>query len=327
MNARKVGTLPAAVLAVSMAALAPTAASAEGEQRPPEAQSIDAVCEGVPDGYEPFTDVDGNRFEDAILCLAYGKVARGGPGGAAADSYVPVGRVGRDAMASFVARLMDTADRLDRGDRIRALPGYDGTPAFSDVAGSTHEAAISRLADAGVVTGGPGGARPDRYVPAGKVTRAQMASFLGRALEFMLGEPAATDADYYTDDGGDVHEPSINAVTSLGIAVGRAPRMYNPAGLVDRDNMAAFLARTLGELEERGAIEPLSAPAPDDILYLYLPALAGRLYRQHDAGPRRKRTPRRYAGGVAPGRLAGLARRHLRLCCGPYRASPTRHVG
>jgi hypothetical protein len=240
-------------------------AAADGEQTPPATQSIDAACAGVPEGYEPFSDVDGNQFKDAILCLAYAKVTRGGPGGVPADSYVPDGRVSRDAMASFVARLMDSADSLDSGDRITALPPYDGTPAFADIAGNTHEAAISRLAAAGVVNGGSGGSRPDRYVPSGDVTRAQMASSLDRALEFMLGEPVTTEDDYYTDDSGGVHEPSINAITSLGIAAGRAPRAYAPDGLVDRDNMAAFLARTLGELEQRGATEPLPAPASDDI--------------------------------------------------------------
>ena len=242
------GSLIAGVVVAPLCMLAAPAA-ADGEQTPPGAQSIDEACSGVPDGYDPFTDVDGNPFEDAILCLAYGKVTRGGAGGAPADSYVPDGRVSRDAMASFVVRLMDTADRLDSGDRIAAVPPYDGTPAFSDIAGNAHEAAVSRLADAGVVSG----ARPDRYVPSGDVTRGQMASFLDRALEFVLSEPVVTDADYYTDDSGDVHESGINTVTSLGIAAGRAPDTYDPAGLIDRDTMAAFLARTLGELEERGA--------------------------------------------------------------------------
>lgn len=251
-------------LVLSVGGLAGTSALADGEQSPPGAQSIDDACEGVPSDYAPFGDVDGNQFEDAILCLAYAKVTRGGPGGAPANSYVPQVEVDRDAMASFVVRLMDTADDLDRGDRIRALPAYDGTPSFSDIDGNTHVATISRLADAGIVKGGTGGAPADQYLPGGEVTRGQMASFLDRTLDYVLDEPIATADDYYTDDRGDVHEQSINNITSVGIAAGRSPGSYAPRDLVDRDNMAAFLARTLGELEERGATEPLPAPAADE---------------------------------------------------------------
>jgi hypothetical protein len=240
-------------------------ALAQGEQDPPGAQEVETSCEGVPAGYEPFTDVEGNQFEQEVLCLAYAKVTRGGAGGAPASSYSPEALVERGAMASFVARLMDLADSQDAGEQVRALPQYDGTPSFSDVAGTTHEASIGRLADAGIVTGGPAGFPADRYVPAGSVTRAQMATFLDRALEYLLGEPVSTTDDYYTDDAGNVHEPRINDVTSVGIAGGRAPDTYAPGALVDRDNMAAFLARTLGELEERRAVEPLAPPAEDDI--------------------------------------------------------------
>ena len=261
---RTVRALVSGALVVPFAGLLAVPAAADGEQSPPGPQSIEEACAGVPQDYAPFTDVDGNQFEEAILCLAYAKVTRGGAGGAPARSYVPQAEVSRDAMASFVARLMDVADDLDAGNEVRDLPAYDGTPSFTDVRGNTHEAAISRLADAGIVQGGAGGARADQYVPSGRVTRAQMASFLDRALEYLLGEPVSTTDDYYTDDDG-VHERSINDVTSVGIATGRSADTYAPDGLVDRDNMAAFLARTLAELEERGATEPLPAPADDDI--------------------------------------------------------------
>jgi hypothetical protein len=93
-----------------------------------------------------------------------------------------------------------------------------------------------------------------------------MATFLHRSLEYMLGQPVTTTDDYYTDDTGDVHERSINAVTSVGIAAGRSPKTYAPRGIVDRDSMAAFLARTLGELHERRAVNALSRPSADEIL-------------------------------------------------------------
>lgn len=255
---RSLAALLAGALAVPAALLA-APALADGEQDPPTTQSIDSVCDGVPADYEPFRDVEGNRFEQDILCLAYLKVARGGADGAADDVYVPGTRVGRDAMATFVARLLDAADSLDTGERIRPLPAYDGSPAFSDVSRNVHVAGISRLANAGIVQG-----RDGRYAPSGDVTRAQVATFLDKALEFALGEPVTATADYYTDDDG-VHESRINEITSLGIASGRAPDTYAPDQFVDRDNLAAFLARTLAELAERRAIESTSPPAEDDI--------------------------------------------------------------
>lgn len=255
-------------LLVPLAGLTTGSALADGEQTPPGPQPIREACAGVPAAYEPFTDVEGNQFKEAILCLAYAKVTQGGAGGAPANRYVPEGEVRRDAMASFVVRLMDAADASDSGSSVRALPPYDGTPSFSDIRGNTHEATISRLADAGIVKGGPGSAPDDRYVPSGDVTRAQMASFLDRALEYLIGKPVTTTDDYYTDDRGDVHEQSINDISSVGIAAGRTPGSYAPLGLVDRDNMAAFLARTLGELGERGAIGAVRGEAitvtPDD---------------------------------------------------------------
>lgn len=55
----------------------------------------------------------------------------------------------------------------------------DPAPRFSDVAGTTHEAAIGALVDAGITSGFADGTfRPD-----GNVTRGQMASFLTRALD------------------------------------------------------------------------------------------------------------------------------------------------
>lgn len=118
------GALLASGLVMSLCGTSSTA-SADGEQAPPGAQSITRLCAGVPRDFAPFADVAGTQFEQAIVCIAYAKIAQGGPGGATADQYVPDGEVRRDAMASFVVRMMDVADRLDRSDKIRALPAYD----------------------------------------------------------------------------------------------------------------------------------------------------------------------------------------------------------
>ena len=266
MSTRK-RTLAAAVAGAIVLPLLPFAALpafAEGEATPPPSQPFAELCANVPDDYEPFTDVNGNTFKGEVECLAFARVTKGGPGDLPDDQYGPDIEVTRGQMATFVANVIDTAGRLDTGDNIEALPPYDGSPSFSDIDGDTHEANISRLADADIVQGGPrddqGRALPnDQYGPGFEVDRAQMATFINAALNYMTGEPGATDQDYYTDDTGNTHERNINGITSLGIARGQDDDTYNPPLSIDRDNMAAFLVRLLGELEERGDIRPVTA--------------------------------------------------------------------
>lgn len=260
-------TLAAFAAGAIVTPLLPFAASpafAEGEATPPPSQSFADFCVNVPDDFEPFTDIDDNPFKAEIECLAFPGVTSGGPGNLPDDQYGPEIEVGRGQMATFVANVIDTANRLDTGENIPTLPPYDGSPAFSDIDGTTHEANISRLADAGIVNGGPRTddgrqLRDDQYGPGLNVDRAQMATFINAALDFMTDEPGSTQDDYYTDDSDSVHESNINGITSLGISTGQGPDTYNPELSIDRDNMAVFLIRTLAELEERGDIGPATA--------------------------------------------------------------------
>ena len=67
-------------------------------------------------------------------------------------------------MASFLSRALDLPATL--------------SDSFGDDEASSHEAAINRLAAAGITSGcGPG-----RFCPDGIVTRGQMAAFLRRGL-------------------------------------------------------------------------------------------------------------------------------------------------
>ena len=78
----------------------------------------------------------------------------------------------------------------------------------------------------------------DEVLPDGLVTRAQMASFLVRALDL----PAAS-RDFFRDDEGSTHEARINAV-ARGRHHGRCgPGRFCPDGLVTRGQMASFLVR------------------------------------------------------------------------------------
>ena len=73
---------------------------------------------------------------------------------------------------------------------VRAF-GLDAASSFGfvDTVGSSHEASIDALAAAGVTKGCA--ARPARFCPSGVTSRAQMAAFVGRALN--LSEPSLAD--------------------------------------------------------------------------------------------------------------------------------------
>ena len=90
--------------------------------------------------------------------------------------YCPDDSVTRAQMASFLARAFALEAAAPAG--------------FADTGGDTHEANIGALAAAGITTGCE--TDPLRYCPDQPVTRAQMATFLHRALvaqKEQMGEP------------------------------------------------------------------------------------------------------------------------------------------
>ena len=213
----------------------------------------------------PFSDDDGSVHEASINALAAAGVTAGC--GAGEGLYCPADPVLRAQMASFLVRAL-------------GLPEA-GEDFFSDDDGSVHEASINALAAAGVTAGC--GAGEGLYCPADPVLRAQMASFLVRAL----GLPEAGE-DFFSDDDGSVHEASINALAAAGVTAGcgAGEGLYCPADPVLRAQMASFLVRAL-DLEpiepaavpwgldlvvDRvvGGTTDLQAPAGDDRLFLVL---------------------------------------------------------
>jgi hypothetical protein len=121
--------------------------------------------------------------------------------------------------------------------RALALPATS-TDYFTDDEGSVHEANINRLRAAGITAG----CAATTFCPNGLVTRAQMASFLTRALDL-----DATSTDYFTDDEGNKHEANINRLRAAEITFGCGPTTFCPNGIVTRGQMAAFLHRGLGD--------------------------------------------------------------------------------
>ena len=112
-----------------------------------------------------FTDVDGDEWwAPYVERLAVLGVTAG------CDTsplrYCPNESVTRAQMATFLARAFDLEPSSPFG--------------FVDIEGNTHAASIDALAGAGVTAGCTTG--PVRYCPQASVTRAQMATFLTRAI-------------------------------------------------------------------------------------------------------------------------------------------------
>jgi hypothetical protein len=179
-------------------------------------------------------DTRGNTHERAIDCMVWWEIAQGTSG----TTYEPRVGVTREQMAAFVARLIEEA-----GDSLPAAPGN----AYSDDDTSHHHGRINQLAAVGVVDGKGDG----RFAPKETVNRAQMAKFIVNAYEFVSDQTLTSSRDYFDDDNGHVLEEFINASAEAGFTVGRNGR-YEPAGVVLRDQMAAFLARTLDLLVDEG---------------------------------------------------------------------------
>jgi uncharacterized protein YkwD len=163
-----------------------------------------------------FTDIGDSSFQADIAWL----VDNGITSGCAPGLFCPRDPVERGQMASFM-------------NRVLGLPGTS-TNFFRDDDGTTHELAINRVAAAALTTG----CGTDRYCPTHGVSRAQMASFLDRAL----GLPK-TSLDFFTDDDGTTHEGAINRVAAAGLAYGCTTTRFCGDRVLTREQMAAFLRR------------------------------------------------------------------------------------
>lgn len=117
-----------------------------------------------------------------------------------------------------------------------ALHDCDGV--FCDLGSTVHRDAVLHLHANGVVRG----CTAWRFCPAGRTTRGQMATLLARALGF-----SARDGDHFSDvPDGHTHAAGINALYERGIVEGDDSGRFLPDAPVRRDQMATFLANSLG---------------------------------------------------------------------------------
>lgn len=121
----------------------------------------------------------------------------------------------RWVMAVWLVRFLDGGE-----------PDTVGEPRFDDVDTVQWWAPhVERLAQLGITEG----CAPERYCPHETVTRAQMASFLSRALGL-----ASSDGSGFDDVGDGVHAANVKAVVAAGIADECSPGRYCPRESVTR---------------------------------------------------------------------------------------------
>lgn len=144
------------------------------------------------------------------------------------NAFCPDDPVTRGQMAAFLVRALD-------------LTGDAASP-FSDVAGTTFEADIARLANHGI-TKGCNPPDNDLFCPDGIVTRGQMAAFVVRALDL----PAPPDSASFADMNGHTFRDDVSRLAYAGITKGCTQEgddtRFCPNDPVTRGQMAAFLNR------------------------------------------------------------------------------------
>jgi hypothetical protein len=141
--------------------------------------------------------------------------------------------LGTAAIAALIVALPATASAADAAE----LPAGGS---FVDDNNSVHEGSIEALAAAGITVGCNPPAN-DRFCPSQAVTRAEMATFIVRGLD--IGEASV---EPFSDIGGSVHEPAINAIAAVGITLGCNPPLndeFCPEKPITRGEMASMVAR------------------------------------------------------------------------------------
>ena len=121
---------------------------------------------------------------------------------------------------------------------------------FVDDDEHTFEGAIEAIA-AERITLGCNPPFNDQFCPDDRVTRGQLAMFLTRAFGYI----DSGGGDLFVDDDGKVYESAADRLKSAGVTLGCNPPAndrYCGDDLVTRGQMAAFLVRALGLVEDDG---------------------------------------------------------------------------
>ncbi|HSK22583.1 MAG TPA: S-layer homology domain-containing protein, partial [Egicoccus sp.] len=150
----------------------------------------------------------------------------------------------RSETDDFVVDWLPVPDLLGR-----ACPsGSTPSAGFPDTAGSSHARGI----DCAVAWEIAAGRTDGTYGPGVPVTRAQMASFVARALEGVGVElPEITGSRFDDVDATSTHGQRIEQLAELGLVDGVTPGRYAPGRSVTRAQMAKFLVGAYEQAAEQ----------------------------------------------------------------------------
>jgi len=196
-----------------------------------------------------FTDTTSSFAMANIDCVAYYGITKG----TSATTYDPASPVTRWQMALFLTRAAGPAG---------ITLGAGADQGFTDISGlpAEYQTAINQLAELGITKG----TSATTFSPDGVVTREQMALFIRRFLAdavrgpgegltaLIAGADGATD---FTDVAGTSFE-AHNAITDLfelGVTTGTTATTFSPGLSVSREQMAAFISRSLAHTNARPA--------------------------------------------------------------------------
>lgn len=205
-----------------------------------DTDSLEIACPASETPSGGFSDVpQEHAHAPGIDCVAAWGVTRG----TGDDTFSPGRVVTRAQMASFLVRLLVAADV--------ELPTDPENP-FTDIDGNTHRDPIVQLAALGVVQG----TTATTFSPDGGISRAQMASLMVRAFEFVTERSMGRgDASFDDVEAGSTHAEAIAKIARIGFAKGSTSSTFEPGSSVSRGQMATFLGRMLNRLSAEGKVE------------------------------------------------------------------------
>lgn len=228
------------------------------------AGTIESAGGSLPSSPPDAFDDDGGTHELRTNQLAAVGIVAGTGGGA----YSPAATVTRGQMAKFIAR---SAAYLAKQD----LPS--GGDRFSDDNGTTFEAYINQIAQAGIT----GGSSDGTYRAGATVTREQMGSFVARSLDLLVEQghpagapplrtspftgatidpacpPARIPSAGYTDTADEPYRDAIDCATYWQVVRGQQSDVFAPRTLISRGQAATYAARLFDAL---GGTRPDSVP-------------------------------------------------------------------
>ena len=211
-------------------------------------------------GFDEYSDVRNKYYDDVNTLRGLGAFEGTD---CAKNKFCSLDPIDRKTFAVWLVRILDGDNAPDL-----AASNSQAAPRFEDVPRSSpYNGFVERLAELGITTGCS--IKPSKYCPDSTIHRAQLATFMVRALDLPDAEPIG----FWDVDEGDRHFDSINSFVKAELDSGCSeirfvPFDYCPNQLVTRGEMAELLVKTGDYLKAREIIKIDPNLAPDNSINL-----------------------------------------------------------